>query len=90
MARTATFSTKSSVAKALVNLDTLSRFLKLQLVEAGYLKAVTVPSTGKRGRPEVSYVMTGKARGLLALSRNWGKIENVYAKGSPVSEALAA
>lgn len=72
MARNATFANKSNLVKSLENKDELSRFLSLQLVERGYLKVATVKHEG-RGRPAHVYELTGKARGYLALARNWGK-----------------
>ena len=72
MARTATFANKFNLVKSLENKDNLSRFLSLQLVEKGYLKVATVKHPG-RGRPAHVYELTGKARGYLALARNWGK-----------------
>ena len=72
MARNATFANKFNLVKSLENKDNLSRFLSLQLVEKGYLKVVPVKHEG-RGRPSHLYELTGKARGYLALARNWGK-----------------
>lgn len=74
MARTATFKTKPAIAAALNDAENLSRFLALQLVNQGYLKAEAVP-TGKRGRKPIEYVLTGKARSLLALAKTWKKKE---------------
>ena len=68
--RPATFATKKAVVAALADVNTLSRFLKLQLVEAGYL-AVQKVEKETRGRPAHNYVLTGKAKGLLNLAKNW-------------------
>ena len=68
--RPATFATKKAVVAALAEVNTLSRFLKLQLVEAGYLAVQPIKSEG-RGRPAHDYVLTGKAKGLLNLAKNW-------------------
>lgn len=70
MARTPTFIRKTNVVEALKDVDNISRFLKLQLVEAGFLQVTPVKS-GNRGRPAFAFDLTGKAKGLLALSRNW-------------------
>ena len=70
MARPASFNTKVSVANALMNLTEVSRFHKLQLIEMGYLTVDTVKKAS-RGRPAHDYVLTGKGRGLVALSKNW-------------------
>lgn len=40
------------------------------IVEMGYLEKRNV-SEGRRGRPRVEYVLTGKGRGYVALSKNW-------------------
>lgn len=72
MARTHTFRNKQAIVKALNELPTLSRFLKLQLVGLGYVTTAEV-HTGGRGRPAYDYQLTGKGRGLVALSANWGK-----------------
>lgn len=72
--RPATFASNKAVAAALQavqsNEKSLSRFLKLQLAEKGLLEAVSEQS-GKRGRPRLTYQLTGKGRGLVALSKNW-------------------
>lgn len=41
-----------------------------RIVEKGYLEKVSAPN-GNRGRAPVHYVMTGKGRGYLNLSKNW-------------------
>lgn len=41
-----------------------------RMVEAGYLEKKNV-WLGKRGRPPVEYLITGKGRGLMNLARNW-------------------
>jgi len=64
------FETSKGVVKALKNLNSLSRFLKLQLVDKGFVKVVKRKSEG-RGRPVHDYEVTGKGRGLVALSKNW-------------------
>ena len=68
--RPATFATKKAVVAALNDVDNLSRFLKLQLVEAGYLSVQVVRKDG-RGRPAHNFVLTGKAKGLMNLAKNW-------------------
>lgn len=75
LGRKAEFENSKTVAKALraVRDNGLykSRFLTLKLVERGFVEAVNMPS-GFRGRPRVNYVLTGKGRGYVALSKNWG------------------
>ena len=68
--RPATFATKKAVVAALKEVDAQSRFLKLQLVEAGYLAIEPVRKEG-RGRPAHNFVLTGKAKGLMNLAKNW-------------------
>jgi len=70
--RPATFTSKKSIAQHLAQPEKLSRFLKLQLVNQGLLEIVPVHKA-KRGRPAFDYKLTGKGRGLVAISRNWGK-----------------
>lgn len=73
--RVATFATKKSVAKVLrdyIGGNEVSRFLKLQLVEMGYLAVKPIDTeTPRRGRKAHSYELSGKGRGLVALSKNW-------------------
>lgn len=66
---------KKTLRNALENKDAGTRFLNLKLVAKGYFTIEPVKS-GKRGRPAFSYNLTGKGRGFLALSKNWGHIEN--------------
>ena len=70
--RPATFTSKKSIAQHLAQPEKLSRFLKLQLVNQGLLEIVPVHKA-TRGRPAFDYKLTGKGRGLVAISRNWGK-----------------
>lgn len=70
MARTATFSNKKTLVSALAAPEKVSYYLKRELIEKGYLKPVKVSKT-TRGRPAFNYEQTCKARGLLALARNW-------------------
>ena len=72
MARTHTFSSKAKLVETLKGINTVSRFLGLQLVEMGFAKVEVIHKAG-RGRPEHVYTLTGKARGYLALAANWGK-----------------
>ena len=48
----------------------VSRFLKLQLVERGFVTTNDV-KTGGRGRPAKQYVLTGKGKTYLNFSKNW-------------------
>lgn len=67
----ATAKGRATALKCIIENDTsISRFLKLQLVDQKLLETVTVQN-GKRGRPAVEYKLTGKGRGLVALSENW-------------------
>ena len=47
-----------------------SRYLTLKLVEMGFVEVVTEKGEG-RGRPRVTYRVTGKGRGRIALAKNW-------------------
>lgn len=75
MAKKHTFRNSKAVANALVTLQSdpnaVSRFLKLQLVDKGFLDVTQVKKTDGRGRPSKVYVVNGKGRGLVALSKNW-------------------
>jgi predicted ArsR family transcriptional regulator len=68
--RPATFATKKDIVKVLTGEKVVSRQLQLQLVEQGYLKVEKVKSGGV-GRPAHEFVVSGKGKGLIALSRNW-------------------
>lgn len=72
LGRKSVFEDKFSVVDNLTEFDQtkLSRYLKEQLVEKGFLKTETVKLTGA-GRPKIVYVLTGKARSYVALSKNW-------------------
>ena len=62
---------KAALLKKFVSGETVSRYYKVMLVEAGYLSTTSVKETEGRGRPTVRYELTGRGRGLLALSQNW-------------------
>lgn len=47
-----------------------SRYLTLKLVELGFVKVVPVKGEG-RGRPRVTFELTGQGRGRLGLAKNW-------------------
>lgn len=68
--KTMTFNNKA-IAAALKSFDTLSRYHRVQLVKMGYAEAKTEKLTAGRGRPTVKYELSGKGRGLVALSKNW-------------------
>lgn len=87
MARKHTFRKSQAIVEALSNIEGVSRFLALQLAEMGYVK-IEVIHLNKRGRPQHRYELTGKARGYLALSRNWGrKLQNLKQNFIPIIEA---
>lgn len=50
--------------------NTAPRHYLERIVMMGYLEKKSV-ETGKRGRRPVEYVLSGKGRGYLALSKNW-------------------
>lgn len=84
MARIPTFTNKVSLAKTLANLaegKEVSRFLSLQLVEKKFVTIETVKHSG-RGRPMHKFVLTGKGRGYVALSRNWKAMRTVVSEVS--------
>ena len=61
--RPAAFATNKKVAAALTDLENVSRYLALQLVEKGLVEIQEV-KTGAKGRPAHNYVLTGKGRSL--------------------------
>ena len=72
--RPAAFANNFNVADSLAairdNSGEVSRYLALQLAERGLVAPEAVKSGG-RGRPRIVYNLTGKGRGLVALSKNW-------------------
>lgn len=89
--RPATFAEAQAKVAALIAFrdggETPSRFLTLQLVEAEMLKPVQAAPNGKRGRPAVSYEVTGKAKSWIALiQRNAAK---AAAKAAAAEQAAA-
>lgn len=73
MARTNSFNSTKSIVNALNALDKTSYFLKRQLVGKGYLTIDKTRTSEKAGRYAYVYKVSGKGRGLLAISKNWGK-----------------
>lgn len=72
--------------------DDLTIYTKAKLVAAGYLSVEKI-QTGKRGRPAEVLHATGKAAGLVALSRQWGKKAvktEAPVTEAPVTESVAA
>lgn len=54
----------------LTNLDGLSnRYYAGRLLDMGFIAQENI-QTGKRGRPQVKYVLTGKGRGFVAICAN--------------------
>lgn len=70
--RPAFLENKKEVAMALRDLSGVSYYLTRKLAKAGYVSFEVVKSEG-RGRPAKRPVLTGKGRGLVALSANWKK-----------------
>ena len=54
------------------DLTNVTNFMKQKLVNEGFL-TVTRVQTGKRGRPQEILTVSGKGRGLIAMSKNWKK-----------------
>lgn len=50
--------------------ENLTFYMKTKLATAGYL-AIEKVQTGKRGRPADKVTVSGKGRGLIAMSKNW-------------------
>lgn len=69
--KTSTFKNARAIVKALNDLDSVSRYLTLQLVDLGYVKVNKIKVTPGRGRAQVKYEVNGKGRGLQALAKNW-------------------
>lgn len=69
------FSDKKTVAKFLRKHEsdnTVSAYYLTQLAELGYVERVEREvEVGRRGRRPTHYILTGKGKGLLALSKNW-------------------
>ena len=68
--RPSKFATSKAKVEALNNLNTMSRYMILQLVDLGLVEIQKIKTEG-RGRPAHNYVVSGKGRGLQALARNW-------------------
>ena len=68
--RPAQFVNAKAKVEALRNLDGISRYHMMQLVEGGLVEVVKVPGEG-RGRPRHEYQVSGKGRGLMNLAKNW-------------------
>ena len=68
--RPAIFAKAKAKVDALQNLDNVSYYLKRQLVQQGLINAVKIVKD-TRGRPEYDYQVSGKGRGLIAMSKNW-------------------
>jgi predicted transcriptional regulator len=73
--RPAIFSDKTAIIIALRSINgdekvKVSRFLKMQLAERGFVTTIEVKS-GNRGRPTKCYVLTGKGKTYLNFSKNW-------------------
>jgi len=70
--RPALIDNKKKLTKFLADgqFDGLTFYMKTQLVDAGYL-TVTKVQAGKRGRPADTLTVSGKGRGLVAMSKNW-------------------
>jgi predicted ArsR family transcriptional regulator len=75
LGRKVVFGDKFAVIDALAVLYTgaISRYLKLQLVEQGFLKTEDVKHEG-RGRPSKRYIMTSKAKSYMNISKNWKRV----------------
>jgi hypothetical protein len=70
------FSDKKVVAKFLRSFEaderSVSRYFLEKISESGYVERVqTEVEAGRRGRKPSHYVITGKGRSLLSLSKNW-------------------
>lgn len=89
MSRTHTFRNKRAVVDSLNDLGNLSRFLVLQLADVGYV-AIHSVRLGGRGRPQHLYSLTGKARGLLALAKNWGTMNHYLRQNLKVVSNVTA
>ena len=68
--RKPTFANKFNKVAALNNPNGISKVLAMQLFEQGYFVKELVKSN-KRGRPAIKFVLTGKAKGYLALAARW-------------------
>lgn len=50
-----------------------SRYLTYKLVHKGLVEVKKVKTTNGRGAPRAVFVVTGKGRSYIALSKNWKK-----------------
>ena len=76
MARTSNLTNKFFIVDVMVavrdgNFNKVSRFLMNNLREAGFIEPVFEKASHGKGRKIVSWEITGKGRGYLALSRSW-------------------
>lgn len=91
MARSKTFVDKFAVVDALNALSDnaqadISRFLKEQLVESGFLDKVKIEKRiPGRGRKPMAYTLTGKGKSYKNLARSWKRPINVVNE-IPVTE----
>lgn len=82
-----TFEKKMNIVNTMQNLEETSRFLKERLIQMGYLEKVTIKNETKtRGRVPVTYVITGKGKGLLGMSKNWIKKSVVQTETEAVQQ----
>lgn len=70
--RTPVFNSKKNIVEHLSNPENISRYLAIQLCQLGYMEMESVKGEGP-GRPNIKYVVSGKGRSLLALSKQWNK-----------------
>lgn len=61
----------ASIVAQVAEGQSVSRYIALKLVDAGYLQIETVNHQG-RGRPQHRYVVAGRGRSLMNLAKNWG------------------
>lgn len=97
MAKTAKFKDKLAIVAVLKQIDEvgqvkrlaspISYYLLRQLVAQGYLNHEDADSKAARGRLGKKYVVSGKGRGLIGLSKGWGKKGDGGTAGEKVAEA---
>lgn len=88
MARTSAFVNKVNLAVMLNDLDNLSPHYAKTLMAMGYINKETYRIPGSRGKLSVRFNLTGKGKGLVALSRNWKSVKEMGTPVMAISQAF--
>lgn len=90
--KTALVDSKRALAKFLIEMQggdhqAITWYLKKSLVKAKYVEEVPM-KTAKKGRPRLELVVTGKGRGLIAMSKQWKVKDEESSSEESVSVAV--